>query len=239
MSGQVQSLAYNHDGTQLAAGLNNGNVWIYNRPGQNACLYPIETMSGQVNSLDYNHDGTQLAVGGDDRKVRIYDAAASYALLYTLTDTGNPILTVAYNHNGTRLAAGTNDGKLLIYNLDDENSRGTQEPSTQTATPAVTFDEMCNPSVSPGSREDFRDQLDCIKGKKSEIHKQISRYRARILEINTALGLRNEISTATPQVPVTLIEDYTPDGPTESLPGLRMEKQSIKPKIIAGPIRSV
>ncbi|TMO74237.1 hypothetical protein CWC16_19505, partial [Pseudoalteromonas sp. S3776] len=79
----MQSVAYNPDGTRLAAGGFDRKVRIYDGMIPASPLHTIEAR-GFVYSVAYSPDGTYLAAGGADNMVRIYDGMAPASPLHTI-----------------------------------------------------------------------------------------------------------------------------------------------------------
>lgn len=114
--------------------------------------------------------------------------------------------------------------KPRIYKLGDNNDIVTQEP------PTVVFDQNCMPSVFPDSRQDFREQLKCIKEMRRIIKNQISRDGGRVRAIHEKLTLTSQ---ADPQVSLVLDDNCDPVNleSIENRPHLLQQKRCIKAKI--------
>ena len=72
-SGRVWSVAFNHDGSVLASGSDDGTVRLWEVESGSE----IRSLSGHsdyVNSVAFNHDGSVLASGSDDGTVRLWDS---------------------------------------------------------------------------------------------------------------------------------------------------------------------
>ncbi|WP_257292307.1 WD40 repeat domain-containing protein, partial [Endozoicomonas sp. ONNA1] len=111
----VWSLDYNHDGSRLAVGSYDRNVWVYNVLDGYTLEHVLDDSTKWVRIVKYNHDGTLLAAGSSDGKVRIYNGMYPGIPLYTLT-APNGIRSLDYNRDDTRLATVGNDAKVRIYN---------------------------------------------------------------------------------------------------------------------------
>ncbi|WP_448215617.1 WD40 repeat domain-containing protein [Endozoicomonas sp. 2B-B] len=110
----VRTVAFNHDGTRLAAGGNDKKVRIYDPVSPSSPLATLSDATKAVRSVKYNHDGTELAVGGQDHKVRIYDPN-DLSIPKILPYANDWVMSVDYNHDGTQLAVGGKDQKVRVY----------------------------------------------------------------------------------------------------------------------------
>ena len=77
LPGRVFSVAYNHDGSRIAAGSSSdglGEVRVYNA-ADGAVVWKAEIPEGGIYTVDFSPDGASIAAGGFDGDVRIYNAA--------------------------------------------------------------------------------------------------------------------------------------------------------------------
>jgi mono/diheme cytochrome c family protein len=77
MPGRVFGVAYNQDGSRIAAGSSSdgvGEVRVYNA-ADGAVVWKSEVPEGGTFTVDFSPDGKTVAAGGFDGDVRIYDAA--------------------------------------------------------------------------------------------------------------------------------------------------------------------
>jgi WD40 repeat protein len=77
LGGRVFGVAYNHDGSRIAAGSSSdgvGEVRVYNA-ADGAVVWKMPVPEGGIYTVDFNHDGSILAAGGFDGDVRLYNAA--------------------------------------------------------------------------------------------------------------------------------------------------------------------
>ena len=68
----VNSVSFNHDGTQIVSGSNDKTIKIWNAESKNL-LYTLRGHTGNVESVSFNRNGTQIVSGSDDGTVRVWD----------------------------------------------------------------------------------------------------------------------------------------------------------------------
>jgi mono/diheme cytochrome c family protein len=76
MPGRVFGIAYNHDGSRIAAGSSSdglGEVRVYNT-ADGAVVWKAEIPEGGIYTVDFSPDGNTVVAGGFDGDVRLYNA---------------------------------------------------------------------------------------------------------------------------------------------------------------------
>lgn len=106
------SIAVSPDGTRVAAGLDELNVWDL-RTGE--LLFSRPAPEGII-GLDWSPDGRSIASGGQDGIARIWDAADGTERLTLAGHTGLVAL-VAFSPDGTRLLTGGGDGTARVWDI--------------------------------------------------------------------------------------------------------------------------
>ena len=74
LKGKVESVAWSSDGKRLAAGGNDGLIWVWDRETGRALS--LQGHAGAVGSLAWSPDGTRLLSGGSDQTVRVWKVPA-------------------------------------------------------------------------------------------------------------------------------------------------------------------
>jgi WD40 repeat protein len=107
------TLALNHDGTQLAAGSDEGTVTIWD-PATADELRTIEAHEDGVTDLAYSPDGALLASASDDGAVKLWKAGSS-APLHTLRGDDGAVKGVAFSPDGLKLASASDNGVVTLW----------------------------------------------------------------------------------------------------------------------------
>jgi WD40 repeat protein len=109
----VLTVAWNHDGTKIASGSNDGAVKIWN--GSTGTL--LNTLLGHsdlVQAVAWSHDGTKIVSGSWDTKVIIWDALTGNHLR-TLEGHSSQVISVGWNNEGTTLVSASKDKTIRIW----------------------------------------------------------------------------------------------------------------------------
>lgn len=139
----VNSVAFNHDGTQLVSGSSSSSessdkliyIWNYNITTKEWDF--LQTLDGDkyaVNSVAFNHDGTKIVSGCIDKSIKVWEKKTDgkWELSYkiegiddTRNSTGSDghlwhVNSVAFNHDGTRIVSGGSlDNYVKIWDAVD------------------------------------------------------------------------------------------------------------------------
>ena len=114
----IRRLAFSPDGTRLAAGGADGQVYIW-EAGGGRLLQRLAGHRGAVISVAWSPDGTQLASGGDSpgsRELFVWDARSGERLSALQGLTG-AVYAVAWHPVEKLLLSGGSDGRLCWWNL--------------------------------------------------------------------------------------------------------------------------
>ena len=112
---KVNCLGYHPAGTQLAVGLEDGNIELYNQAeGAYAQLATLKGHTKEVNSVAYCPDGRQLASGSSDETVGLWDPH-SQQLQTMLKGHSGVVRSVCYRPDGQQLASGSSDETVGLW----------------------------------------------------------------------------------------------------------------------------
>jgi WD40 repeat protein len=118
---------YSPDGCLLAAGLDNGSVWLIPADGASAPRGPLE-QSGEVIGLRFSADGTRLAVRSGDKygqgadvAVTVWDCTARRKVFGPYRDPEG-ISSACPSPDGSRILLGLRDGRARLCTLNNGQS---------------------------------------------------------------------------------------------------------------------
>jgi WD40 repeat protein len=114
--GDFVCLDFNPDKKQMATGLSDGKILIWDLPGQGKPKVP-QILPGHhdcVFSLAYSPDGQYLASGGMDRKVILRDLKSQEGPR-TITGFDHWVVSLAFSPDGKLLAAGSFDRTVKVF----------------------------------------------------------------------------------------------------------------------------
>jgi WD40 repeat protein len=118
----VNSVAFNHDGTQIVSGSLDKTVRIWNAETGQAVGKPLTGHKDSVNSVAFSHDGTQIVSGSLDKTVRIWNAKTGKPITdKPLTVHTDSVASVAFSHDDTQIASGSHDNTIRIWDLKKRN----------------------------------------------------------------------------------------------------------------------
>src|SRR5262245_17642344 len=108
----VTCLAFNPDGTRLAAAGLDGTIKIFDIPGKKE----VRTLTAHdgVWAVAFSNDGKRLATGGYDWKIRIWDADTGAELRTIVAHTGT-VTCLAFSPDGQTLASGGLDQLINLW----------------------------------------------------------------------------------------------------------------------------
>ena len=113
----VYCLGYHPTDTQLAVGLEGGNIELYNQAeGGYSLLATFKRHKRSVRSVTYRPDGQQLASGSEDNTIGLWDVQAKQLVTQLKGHTGR-VMSVCYRPDGQQLASGSDDGTIGLWDV--------------------------------------------------------------------------------------------------------------------------
>ncbi|MBK3648064.1 PD40 domain-containing protein, partial [Streptomyces sp. MBT33] len=109
-TGPVWSVAFNHDGTMLAAGSadSTASLWNVSDPAYPSQVgEPLAGGSGEMYALGFSPDGKTLATGSGDSKVRLWSIPTSDLIGHRGT----------FRPDGKVLATAGSDGRIRMWDV--------------------------------------------------------------------------------------------------------------------------
>jgi WD40 repeat protein len=111
------ALAYNHDGTILAAASGtpgrNGEAKLFD-PQTGARIRTLTTTPDLVLSVCFNANSTRLASAGTDNTIRIFDVATG-SLQHTVEQHADWVTSVAFSADGSNIVSASRDKTVRIF----------------------------------------------------------------------------------------------------------------------------
>jgi len=122
-----RSLAVSTNGRWIAAGNEDGRIWVWDRTARRRAPRVAAQPSGAVWSLAFRPGRGELAVGTHDGEVRLWDVEGPDSAMHTLGPVrpGARIRSLAFDPDGSHLVVGAEDSVLRVWSVD---ARG-EEPN--------------------------------------------------------------------------------------------------------------
>jgi WD40 repeat protein len=113
--GQVTSIVFSSDGSQIISGSEDGTVRIQPVASSDEQLASIPGHDGRVRQVVFSSDGSRLVSGSDDKTVRIWDGLTckELAVLHGHEDV---VWTVTYSPDGAQVISGSRDFTVRVWN---------------------------------------------------------------------------------------------------------------------------
>jgi WD40 repeat protein len=119
------AVAFDHDGTRLAAGDDSGWVDLWDGHAERRLVQlpadstgaSVEDSSDGVLAMAFSHDGTTLAVGTEEGLVRLWDVTTGLAIGSPLYSTGGRVRALAFSGNDRTLYLSSEHLPLERYDI--------------------------------------------------------------------------------------------------------------------------
>lgn len=123
---QILNAALSPDGTAVAAGGTDGNVYLYHdidRPAPESRLSVFPGHTQAIWAIAFSKDGTRLLTGGQDDTARLWrlDVADPAASMIVLRGHGGGIGAVAFSPDGRYAATGSQDATIRLWSLQTDS----------------------------------------------------------------------------------------------------------------------
>ena len=116
----VYSVAFSPDGRQLACGLYNSTVWVWDL--ESGDYRVLGGHAGWVTSVAFSPDGRQLACGASDGTVRVWELESGESRV--LEGHAGKVWSVAFSPDGRQLACGASDCTVRVWDMQDYSEAG-------------------------------------------------------------------------------------------------------------------
>ncbi|MBN9125397.1 MAG: hypothetical protein J0I60_11860 [Nitrosospira sp.] len=142
--GNITAIAISPNGELIAAGDQNGNVYLWQRPAISPLPVSLPPLSiwpahtGAVHGLAYVQAGGRpiLVSGGDDGVVKRWDTAHN---AIDMKDNAGPIRSIAVSPDGKTLVAGSKDGTVRLWDAATGERQGKFDAPSENELYAVGF----------------------------------------------------------------------------------------------------
>lgn len=119
-----KSIAISPDGNEVAAGGENGKVYLYNVSGNTFAEKGVyEGQRDHVTALDYSKDGKFLATGCKDRSVFVFNRANGANETLGWVFHTSRINSIAFSPDSQHVATGSLDQNVIVWDMGDKNKK--------------------------------------------------------------------------------------------------------------------
>ena len=112
------SVSISPNSQYIAAGTEDGNVYVYDTSSSDASWYHSGTIDGKITDLDFSGDSNYLIIGSENGKVYVYESEGdTLALEWGQTDE---VTCVSGSSDSNYYAFGTDQGLITVLDLSIE-----------------------------------------------------------------------------------------------------------------------
>ncbi len=111
--GEVNSVAFNSDGSLMAIGANTLHIW---RPADDALAVPFKGFTNSITSLKFNNDASILAAGNQNGQISLWDPKTGAQTALWDGHIGS-VTTLDFSSDGRFLASGGADNSIIIWDI--------------------------------------------------------------------------------------------------------------------------
>ncbi|MDJ0594036.1 MAG: WD40 repeat domain-containing protein [Pleurocapsa sp. MO_226.B13] len=109
------SIAFSPDGTKLAAGDWDGNIYLWN-PEQSYSEFKLLTGHEEgINAIAFSPDGKWLVSGSLDKTVRLWDLRQEHPVSKVIGEHEKDVTSIAFKPDGSLLASGSKDQTVKLW----------------------------------------------------------------------------------------------------------------------------
>ncbi|KAF8748172.1 WD40 repeat-like protein [Rhizoctonia solani] len=110
-----RSLVFSPDGSRVACGLENGEVYICALGQDFSSHGPLTGHTAYVNSVVFSSDGLHLASGSTDKTVRVWDVQTGQPVGTPFEGHTGPVWSVCSCPTDSRIASGSHDKTIRVW----------------------------------------------------------------------------------------------------------------------------
>ena len=139
----LRSLAQSSDGNRLAAGFDDGTLWLLDAKSGRLLHKPWRAHTGTTSALAFSSDGKRLFSAGEDKLVRAWNTESQDSLGQAvggpLLGHGTAVRSLSASPDGRYLASGSDDGMILLWDQKTGELVGPPLREHQRAVMALTY----------------------------------------------------------------------------------------------------
>jgi WD40 repeat protein len=119
------AVAFSPDGTALATGDANGNIWLWNTATRQETGGPMSSDTQPVDAVAFSPDGNLVAAASSDGNVQVWSAATQQEAGSALAAGTAEVDALAFSPDGKTLATGGRDGAARLWDVSTSSQVGT------------------------------------------------------------------------------------------------------------------